>query len=286
VLLDRGRFYPLAELLDIRCDVERLDLIERADSTRIAPMQKRGGNAPVCGARVRIGRRRVVWRRRRIGKLVRVDSPLTADERRKIDTAITAVEQSTSADLDVMVTRASDRYSLYPVVWAGISALAVAGIAALLRPGLNGRSVIIVQLLVVIVLTALCDWMPIRLWLVPTHVKHAHARQLAHREFRAHFAGDKATRKCILFFVSLGEHYVEIIADHETHAHRHTVARPRSRVGQWREMSTHDLPLPTLFDEDQGSSTVESLDLPVFGHSGKRVVSVDDSRVFVKNTRR
>jgi putative membrane protein len=147
-----------------------------------------------------------------------VDSPLTADEHRKIDAAITAVEQSTSADLDVMVTRASGRYSLYPVVWAGFSALAVAGIAALLRPGLNGRSVIIVQLLVLIVLTAICDWMPIRLWLVPTHVKQAHARQLAHREFRAHFAGDKATRECILFFVSLGEHYVEIIADQETHA--------------------------------------------------------------------
>ena len=51
-------------------------------------------------------------------------------------------------------------------------------------------------------------------------------------------------------------------------------------------MSTHDPPLPALFDEDQGSSTVESLDLPVFGHSGKRVVGVDDSRVFVENTRR
>jgi uncharacterized membrane protein len=54
--------------------------------------------------------------------------------------------------------------------------------------------------------------------LVPTDVKHAHARQLAHREFGAHFAGDKATRECILFFVSFGERYVEIIADHETHA--------------------------------------------------------------------
>ena len=143
---------------------------------------------------------------------------MTADERRKIDTAISAVEQSTSGDLEVMVTRASDRYSLYPVLWAGFGALALTGIAALLRPGLNGRSVIIIQVLVLIVLTALCDWMPIRLWLVPTHVKHAHARQLAHREFRAHFAGDQATRECILFFVSLGEHYVEIIADHETHA--------------------------------------------------------------------
>jgi putative membrane protein len=154
----------------------------------------------------------------RAGKLVTVKSPLTADERRKIDTAISAVEQSTSGDLEVMVTRASDRYSLYPVLWAGFGALALAGIAALLRPGLNGRSVIIIQVLVLIVLTALCDWMPIRLWLVPTHVKHAHARQLAHREFHAHFADDKATRECILFFVSLGEHYVEIIADHETHS--------------------------------------------------------------------
>jgi putative membrane protein len=147
-----------------------------------------------------------------------VSLTLTAEERQRIDAAIVAVEQSTSADLDVMVTRASDRYSLYPVVWAGLGALAVAGIAALLRPGLNGRSVIIVQLLVLILLTALCDWMPVRLWLVPTLAKHAHARQLAHREFHAHFAHDKARRECILFFVSLGEHYVEIIADHETHA--------------------------------------------------------------------
>jgi putative membrane protein len=52
---------------------------------------------------------------------------------------------------------------------------------------------------------------------VPTYVKHAQARHLAHREFHAHFADDKSTA-CILFFVSLGEHYVEIIADHETHA--------------------------------------------------------------------
>ena len=144
--------------------------------------------------------------------------PLTADDRRKIDTAIAAIEQSTSADLEVMVTRASGRYSLYPLVWAVLSALAVAGIAAALTPGLNARSDIIVQLLVLIVLTALCDWMPIRLWLVPTHVKHTNARQLAHREFRAHFAKDTATRECILFFVSLGERYVEIIADHQTHA--------------------------------------------------------------------
>jgi len=142
---------------------------------------------------------------------------LPSQERQRIDAAIAAVEHKTSADLDVMVTRTSDRYSLYPLVWAGFGALAVAGFAALLRPGLGGRSLIIVQLLVLIVLTALCDWMPLRLRLVPTRVKHGQARQLAHREFNAHFAHDKARRECIMFFVSLGERYVEVIADHETH---------------------------------------------------------------------
>ena len=147
-----------------------------------------------------------------------MSSALTAEERRRIDAAIAAVESSTSADLEVMVTRVSDRYALYPLLWAGAGALAVTGFAALLRPGLNGRLALIIELLVLIVLTALGDWMPLRLRLVPMAVKQAHARHLAHREFRAHFAGEKARRECILFFVSLGEHYVEIIADHETHA--------------------------------------------------------------------
>ena len=55
---------------------------------------------------------------------------------------------------------------------------------------------------------------PVRTMLVPARVKHAHARQLAHREFAAR--GSAGNR--VLLFVSLGEHYVEIIADHDTHA--------------------------------------------------------------------
>ena len=54
--------------------------------------------------------------------------------------------------------------------------------------------------------------------LVPVRVKHAHARQLAHRRFADHVANDDLHRSRILVFVSLAEHYVEIIADHATHA--------------------------------------------------------------------
>jgi putative membrane protein len=145
-------------------------------------------------------------------------SPLTPDEHQRIHTAVDAVEQGTAADLDIVVTRTSDRYSLYPLVWAAYAALAAAGLAALVSPHLNGRRIILIELLVLIVLTMLFDWMPIRLKLVPERVKRAHARQLAHREFAAPHTQGGPERKRILLFVSLGERYVEILADHATYA--------------------------------------------------------------------
>jgi putative membrane protein len=147
-----------------------------------------------------------------------VRSRFTPDEQQRIDAALAAIEQGTSADLDVMVTRASDHYSLYPLVWAGAAALLLAGLITLLRSGLSGHTILVIQLIVLIGLIPLFDWLPMRLRLVPAHVKRARARQLAHREFDAHFTGVKSRRNRILLFVSLGEHYVEIIADHDTHA--------------------------------------------------------------------
>src|SRR5262249_37458570 len=75
-----------------------------------------------------------------------------------------------------------------------------------------------IELSILLVLTLLFDWLPIRLRLVPRRVKHAYARQLAHREFAAQGATRDQNRGRILLFVSLGEGYVEAIADHATHA--------------------------------------------------------------------
>jgi putative membrane protein len=149
--------------------------------------------------------------------MVTLRSRFTADEHLRIDGAIAKIERNTTADLDIMVIRASDHYSLYPLMWAGFGALLIGGLAALFKPELKGLKVIFIELLMLIALTPLFDWLPIRLWLVPTRVKHARARQLAHREFDAHFT-NAFSRKRILLFISLGEHYVEIIADHDTHA--------------------------------------------------------------------
>jgi putative membrane protein len=96
-------------------------------------------------------------------------------------------------------------------------AIFLVALLSLIRPGIASRALILIELSLLIVTTLLLDLLPLRLSIVPERVKHAHARQLAHREFNAHVAGG-AQRHLILLFVSLGERYVEIIADHETHA--------------------------------------------------------------------
>ncbi len=117
------------------------------------------------------------------------------------------------------MTRVSDRYPLYPVAWAAIAAILLGAVVSLFRPDFAGRTVIAIQLWLLIVLTLL-----LRLatrsgsQIVPKRVKHARAWQLAHREFNAHAMANPKQRHRVLLFVSLGERYVEIIADHETHA--------------------------------------------------------------------
>jgi putative membrane protein len=145
-------------------------------------------------------------------------SPFTPEEHQRIDAAMAAIKRDTSADLNVVVTRVSDRYPLYPITWAAIGAITLGTLISLFRPETASRTMIEIQLSFLIVMTLILDRLPLRLLLVPKRVKHSHAWQLAHREFNAHvFAAPNQPHR-ILLFVSLGERYVEIIADHDTHA--------------------------------------------------------------------
>jgi len=143
---------------------------------------------------------------------------LTHDEQARIHAAKAAVEQRTSAEFAVVVVPASDRYPYVGLVWAAAAALVVALIVALLAPDLELIEALAIQVAALVVSALLFDWMPVRLHLVSRHHKHARARQLAHREFAAHLVGGGEHRNRVLLFVSLGERYVEIIADRGTHA--------------------------------------------------------------------
>lgn len=150
--------------------------------------------------------------------MVTTRGPLTPDERRRIDAAVAALEQRTSAIFALAIVPISDRYLLFPVVWSAIIALVATGVIALLRPELAIGDGFLVDAAVFAVLTFVFDWRPLRLLLVPRRVKHAHARQLAHREFAARVLASAQHRNGVLFFVSLGERYVEVIADRDIHA--------------------------------------------------------------------
>ena len=147
-----------------------------------------------------------------------VRSRFTPEEHKRIDAAIAELGQSTAANLCVVVTPVSDRYPLYPITLAAIGAITLGALISLFRPETASRVVIEFQLCFLIVITLILDWLPLRLSIVPERIKHDRAWQLAHREFNAHTIANPNQPHRILLFVSLGERYVEIIADHETHA--------------------------------------------------------------------
>jgi putative membrane protein len=144
--------------------------------------------------------------------------PLTPDDQRRIHEAAAAIEQRTGSRIAIVITRVSDRYTLYTLAGAALGAFTAGGLAISASPALSGRALIFAELCVLVVLTLLLDVMPIRLAVVPARVKQASARNLAHREYAAHLMGEDSRRMLLLLFVSLGERYVEIIADHATHA--------------------------------------------------------------------
>jgi len=141
---------------------------------------------------------------------------LSHEDQDKVHAALVEIEQNTSADLDVVITRVSDRYPLYPIVWASLGALLATSFLALMRPEFEVRAAMALQLAVLLVLTLVLSWLPIRLALVPELVKRNHARHLAQREFAAQIAANRHLNR-ILLFVSVGERHVEIIADRATH---------------------------------------------------------------------
>src|SRR5277367_6704293 len=163
-------------------------------------------------------RRWIVRRRRRVRELVTILNSLTTIERERFDAAMKTAGARTSADFALVIVPVSDRYALYPSVWAAIIAFSITGLVALLRPGYSIQTGFVINGALFIALALALDWMPLRMRLVPAEVKRTHARQLAHREFAVRIVAPGTRRTGVMFFVSIGERYAEILADRDTHA--------------------------------------------------------------------
>jgi putative membrane protein len=143
---------------------------------------------------------------------------LSTEDRARVQAAQTAAQARTSARFATMIVPLSDRYAMYPLAWAGMVALAVGAALAVFWQTIGLFFGFLMEA-AAFGLTALAlEWRPLHLALVPKRVKQMRARSMAHREFAAGILAAHDHAEGLLFFASLGERYVEVLASREVHA--------------------------------------------------------------------
>lgn len=140
---------------------------------------------------------------------------LSHDERARLHAACEAAGKRTSARFELVTVPVSDRYAHYPIIYGAVVGLAVLGALALFWPELSLRTGFFATAVGFAASSFLFEWLPLRLMLVPKHIKHAHARDMAHRAFAARVLAQTDRKPGIVFFVSLGERYVEVVTDRD-----------------------------------------------------------------------
>jgi putative membrane protein len=136
---------------------------------------------------------------------------LTTDDKQRISDAIRAVEARTSGELVTVIARESANYGHVPLLWAALVALLLP--APLLFTGLATVQIFELQWGAFIALALLLQVGPIKMAVTPPAIKRAYARRLAREQFFAQGLHRTHERSGVLIFVSLAEHYVEVIAD-------------------------------------------------------------------------
>ncbi len=138
---------------------------------------------------------------------------LSDTEKQQIQQAIAEAEQHTSGELITVIAQQADDYLYVTLMWAALIALAVPGLV-----GLAGSETLMawrypLQIIVFFVLAVLFRWPPLTLQLVPRAIRQRRAHRLALEQFLSHNLHQTRDRTGVLLFVSVFEHYVEIIAD-------------------------------------------------------------------------
>ncbi len=145
-------------------------------------------------------------------------SIVSENDRQRITQAIRAAERRTNGEIFAVVARCSDDYfyvaGFVIVIWTLLIWAAL--VFAAWFSGLNVSLwvVIAAQLVSVALSLVILRLLPdLRIWLVPKRVAFRRASAEAARQFLAHGMQSTANRTGILIYVSLAEHYAEVVAD-------------------------------------------------------------------------
>lgn len=136
----------------------------------------------------------------------------TDSDRRAIEEAVAAAEKLTHGEIFCVAAQASDDYRFIPLLWAALAALFVPA-PLLFATALPAQVVYLAQLAAFLVLAPVLLWWPVRIRVVPGGVRRARAHRHALEQFLAHGLHTTERRTGVLIFLSLAEHYGEVIAD-------------------------------------------------------------------------
>lgn len=137
---------------------------------------------------------------------------LSESEKARIEAATRKVEQQTLGEVVTVISAASDSYRYIPLLWAAFMTLATPALLSLFG-NLSLTNIYAIQLLVFIGFWGAFRWPPLRRFIVPTAVQQRRARRLAYESFHRIGLQNTSHKAGVLIFVSVEEHYVQIIAD-------------------------------------------------------------------------
>lgn len=149
---------------------------------------------------------------------------LTAEEHGRIAAAIRTAEARTSGEIICVLARRSDSY-YYPAAFAIMVSLLAASLVAALVIDRLWIAVPLWQFAAAQVFSlaaalALLGWLPsLRIRLVPKALRYRRAHRNAVSQFLARNIHVTENRTGVLIFLSLAEHYAEIVADAGINAH-------------------------------------------------------------------
>ena len=138
-----------------------------------------------------------------------------SSDRERIEATVAAAEGRTAAEFVTAIARASGSYLYLPTLAAVAAVFALSGLA-LLVPWpfrVTVSEFYIGQVAVFVLFYLIFRWPPVRHRLVPRAAQRRGARVHAHQLFLDLGLASTRDRTGVLFFVSVAEHYVEIIAD-------------------------------------------------------------------------
>lgn len=142
----------------------------------------------------------------------------TDADRARIKEAVTLAEQSTSGEFVAVVARSSDAYLSMVLLWSAGLALLLPAPLLLLPAHIRYLDIYQLQIVAFILLTFLFEFLPgLHMALVPKRLRHSRASRLAHAQFYEQGVHLTREHSGVLLFVSMAEHYVEIVADQGIH---------------------------------------------------------------------